>query len=340
MPGSDRRLPVAHIPVAASEEGVRLDRWMRRRFPGLAPSAIAKMARTGQIRVDGRRVAPGARLAAGQVVRVPPLPADALRPPLREQRLQQRPLSRQEEAFAHSLVLYEDDWVIAIAKPPGLSTQGGPGIRRHVDRLAAALRRRSDEEMPRLVHRLDRETSGVLLLARTAEAAARLAASLRSRQAEKLYWAVVAGLPRPAEGEITAPLLRQPRPGGARVVVDPAGKKAHTRYQLVAQAGRRFSWVKLAPLTGRTHQLRVHLAHLGHPILGDRLYGTASARVPAGGLLRPGLHLHARRIRVPHPRDPDHLLDVRAPLPEHMRVLWEAFGWDPEEAAADEPPSG
>ncbi len=333
--GSRRRLPVAHVPVEREEGGIRLDRWMKRRFPGLAPSAIAKMARTGQIRVDGRRVTPGTRLEAGQRVRVPPLPVEVLRPPPRERRMREQPLTREEEAFARSLVLHEDDWVIAIAKPAGLPTQGGPGIRRHVDRLAAALRRGPDDETPRLVHRLDRETSGVLLLARTAEAAARLAASLRSRQVEKLYWAVAAGVPRPGAGEIAAPLRKRSRDAGARVVVDPAGKSARSRYRVVARAGDRFAWVKLAPLTGRTHQLRVHLAHIGHPILGDRLYGYGDAGNAAGGLLRPGLHLHARRIRLPHPADPTRLLDIRAPLPPHMRSLWEELGWDPEDAAAD-----
>ncbi len=338
MSGSQRRLPVAHIPVDRSEAGIRLDRWMKRRFPGLASHAIAKMARTGQIRVDGHRVTPSARLEAGQMVRVPPLPVEALQRPPRERRVQERPLTREEEAFARSLVLHEDDWVIAIAKPAGLPTQGGPGIHRHVDRLAAALRREPDEEAPRLVHRLDRETTGVLLLGRTAEAAARLAASLRSREAEKLYWAVVVGVPRPSADEIAAPLRKRARAAGARVVVDPAGKPARSRYRLVARAGDRFAWVKLAPLTGRTHQLRVHLAHIGHPILGDRLYGGAHAGQVTGGLVRPGLYLHARRIRLPHPADPDRLLDLRAPLPSHMRVLWEELGWDPEDAAADEPP--
>ncbi len=337
MSGSRQRLPVAHISVDGSEAGIRLDRWMKRRFPGLALSAIAKMARTGQIRVDGRRVTPGARLAAGQVVRVPPLPVDALQRPPRERRLEERPLTREEDAFARSLVLYEDDWVIAIAKPAGLPTQGGPGIHRHVDRLAAALRRQPEDETPRLVHRLDRETTGVLLLGRTAEAAARLAASLRSREAQKLYWAVVAGVPRPSADEIAVPLRKQTRAGGARVVVDPAGKPARSRYGVVARAGNRFAWVKLAPLTGRTHQLRVHLAHIGHPILGDRLYGGAYAGRAAGGLVRPGLHLHARRIRLPHPADPARLLDVRAPLPPHMRALWEELGWDLADATADEP---
>ena len=294
MSGSQQRLPVAHIPVDRSEAGMRLDRWMKRRFPGLAPSAIAKMARTGQ--------------------------------------------TREEEAFARSLVLHEDDWVIAIAKPAGLPTQGGPGIHRHVDRLAAALRRKPDDEPPRLVHRLDRETTGVLLLGRTAKAAARLAASLRSREAEKLYWAVVAGVPRPSAGEIAAPLRKQARGAGARVVVDPGGKPARSRYRVLARAGDQFAWVQLAPLTGRTHQLRVHVAHIGHPILGDRLYGGVPTGRAAGGLVRPGLHLHARRIRLPHPADPARLLDVRAPLPAHMRTLWEALGWDPEDAAADEPP--
>ncbi len=337
MSGFEPRLPVAHLTVGEQEAGMRLDRWLKRRYPGLAMTAIAKLARTGQIRVDGARTPANARLAAGQVVRVPPLPASAAAPAPRERRAAERPLSPAEEAEARSLVLYEDEWVIALAKPPGLPTQGGPGIRTHVDRLAAAFRRDPDDEIPRLVHRLDRETSGVLLLARGAAAAARLAASLRAREAEKIYWAVVAGVPRPPEGVIRAPLLRERAGHGARVRVDAAGRRAETRYALVTHAGRRLAWLKLMPLTGRTHQLRAHLAHIGHPILGDPVYGGRAGPAAAGGILQPGLHLHARRIRIPHPDGSGRILDVSAPLPAHMRALWQELGWDADDPAASAP---
>ncbi len=317
---------VQECRVAAGDDGIRLDRWFRRHFPGLSHGALSKMLRTGQIRLDGRRVRPGERVRAGQRIRIPPLPAGAAQVPPRERRRRaERPLSDEERRLARGMLLYEDDFVIVLNKPAGLATQGGPGIGRHVDRLAAVFRRHDEDEAPRLVHRLDRDTSGVLVLARDARSAAALARAFKGRAARKLYWALVRGVPKGMEGTISAPLAKIGGRAGERVEVSPAGRPARTAWRRIERAGRRAAWLALEPLTGRTHQLRAHLAHIGHPIIGDGKYGGREA-FPGGGIAG-RLHLHARRIRLPHPGG-EGVLDIRAPLPPHMRESWELLGFD------------
>ena len=306
--------------VSAEESDSRLDRWFKRHFPGLAHGRLEKLLRTGQIRVDGRRAKASTRLESGQSVRVPPLGTETASP------ARPRPMavSSGEAAELRRRVLYKDDWVIALDKPPGLAVQGGSGTVKHLDAMLEALRFEA-EERPRLVHRLDRDTSGVLMLARTAGAARALAEAFRRKTALKLYWAVTVGVPNRDNGTIDMALAKLAGSRGERVVGDgEAGRRAVTRYRVVDVAGRRAAWLALLPETGRTHQLRVHCAALGTPILGDLKYGGAGAVLP-GGDTRPKLHLHARAIRMPHPKGG--VVEATAPLPQHMRETFAFLGF-------------
>ena len=302
---------------------MRLDRWLRRQCPGLTQGQVQKWLRTGQVRVDGRRAKAGDRLTAGQSVRVPPW-AEAEAP----ERTAPPPDPRDIDLLK-AAILYRDDDVIALNKPPGLAVQGGSGTRRHLDGMLDGLRFGADER-PRLVHRLDRDTSGVLLLARTVAAAQWLAKAFRARDTRKAYWALVAGVPSPQSGLIRAPLTKRPGPKGERVVADSDGRMAITAYWTVESAGRRLAWLALEPRTGRTHQVRVHCAAvLETPILGDRKYGGEEALSPlAGSNGTRGLHLHARAIRVPRPGGK--VLEVLAPPPDHMRHTMAFLGMAPD----------
>jgi 23S rRNA pseudouridine955/2504/2580 synthase len=312
---------VKTLTVGVGEDGVRLDRWLRRRWPHLGQTQIHKLARSGQLRVDGGRIKADTRLEAGQVVRVPPLPDDA--PARREG------LSRDEARFAHSLTLYEDEEVLILNKPAGLAVQGGTKTHRHIDRLLTAWGEGPDR--PRLTHRLDRDTSGVLALGKTPNAAARLSGAFAKRRAEKTYWALVVGNPKPGAGIIDQPLAKI-GVGDRELVTpvtakDPRAETAITLYATISRAGPRAAWMALRPLTGRTHQLRAHLRALGHPILGDPKYNSEAA-IEAAGPLK--LQLHARRLVVPHPSRG--LIDVSAPLGPEMQAGFARFGFDEHEA--------
>lgn len=313
--------------VGADDADIRLDRWLRRHFPGATQGMIEKLCRTGQIRVDGHRVGAATRLMPGQSVRIPPLPtAPAPAPPAVDPRA---------AAELAGLILYQDAAVIVLDKPAGLAVQGGPGIRRHLDGMLDALRG-DRAERPRLVHRLDQETSGVLVLARSPGIAGALARAFRERQVEKIYWAVVRGRPEAPAGRIDLPLLRLKGARGARSEAAPGdadAARAITDYRTRDHAGRHFTWLELMPLTGRTHQLRVHCAAIGTPILGDSKYDPApdSAPDPAGEA-GAGLHLHARRLSLPHPEGGT--LTVEAPLPAHMRERFRHLGFIAGKTAA------
>jgi 23S rRNA pseudouridine955/2504/2580 synthase len=318
---------VRTIEVAADEADLRLDRWFRRRFPGLGHGQLQKLLRTGQVRVDGGRAEAGQRLSAGQSVRVPPLP-DSAEQPAEAQRHREEPLDLASAAAIRALVIHRDDHVIALNKPGGLAVQGGTGTHRHIDGLLDALRFGADER-PRLVHRLDRDTSGLLLIARSASAAARLGEAFRGRNAEKVYWAVVAGVPSPSSGRIDLALAK--RAGAARhgreaMAVDTEeGDRAITDYRVLDRAGRRAAWLELRPLTGRTHQLRVHSVAIGCPILGDFKYGGAAAT--ASGLTQVrDLHLHARAIALPHPSGG--ILRLEADPPPPFMATLSHLGFD------------
>ena len=313
--------------VAAAEDGVRLDRWFKRRWPHLNHIQIQKLARSGQIRVDGGRVKPDTRLTAGAQVRVPPLP------PAPENSGDGKPaLSPRDIAYARSLVLYEDDEVLALNKPSGLAVQGGTKTHKHIDRLLSAWG--EGLERPRLVHRLDRDTSGVLLLGKSPSAAARLSGAFAKRRAQKTYWAIVAGAPRPPEGVIELHLVK--RGVGDRELVEPADPKdpnadpAETEYVTVSRASQRVTWMALRPHTGRTHQLRAHMKAIGHPILGDPKYSDEASTGLSEGLK---LQLHARRVSLPHPGGG--LLVVEAPLSAEIKAGFDRFGFDEHEAEAD-----
>lgn len=317
---------VQTLTVSADEADLRLDRWFKRRFPALGHGRLEKLLRTGQVRVDGKRAKASLRLAPGQIVRVPPganvAPAEAP--------AQRRPpqVSAADADFVRSLVIHRDADVIALNKPPGLAVQGGTGTHRHLDGMLDALRFDAAER-PRLVHRLDRDTSGVLLLARNARAANQLAAAFRGKTARKLYWALLAGTARPPEGKIDMKLAKEPGPAGERMARDDeAGQRAITLYATVDTAADRAAWLVMWPLTGRTHQLRVHAAEgLGVPIVGDGKYGGHAAFLT--GSVSRKLHLHARSIAVPHPSG-EGVLRVTAKLPPHMAETWELFGLDPD----------
>jgi len=316
---------VQTIPVAADDGELRLDRWFRRHFPGLGHGRLEKLLRTGQVRVDGRRAKAGDRIAPGQVIRVPPL-GDLSAP-----RPQEAPAPRPRDiAMIERAVLHIDDDVIVIDKPPGLAVQGGTNTERHLDAMLDALRFGA-KERPRLVHRLDRDTSGVLVLARSAAAAAALARAFRDKTTQKIYWAIVVGLPKPRRGRIDQALAKLPGPAGERVAPDEdEGKRAVTYYRTVSHAGDKLAWLALQPVTGRTHQLRAHCVALGTPILGDGKYGGAAAH-PAGVPNARKLHLHARALSLPHPGGGR--LAVTAPLPPHMKETWAFFGFDEAEEA-------
>lgn len=318
--------------VTEDEAGIRLDRWFRRHFPGFPQGVIEKLCRTGQLRVDGHRAEAATRLASGQLVRIPPLPGPAPKPAAAPAAPPDPRLLRELEA----MVLWRDPRLIVLNKPSGLATQGGPGISRHLDGMLEAWR--EDGQRPRLVHRLDRDTSGVIVVARTPGVAAKLAASFRGRDMEKIYWAVVVGRPVPVAGRIDLPLARAEdfRSGRVEVAEPDAAEAARavTEYRTLDHAARLLAWLELRPLTGRTHQLRVHCAAIGAPILGDGAYGTrrgpadpdrAGENTALVAGLDQRLHLHARRLVLPHPDGGT--LAVEAPLPAHMQASFRTLGF-------------
>lgn len=313
---------VSHKTVGPDEDGIRLDRWFERHFPGLSYGALSKLLRTGQVRLSGGRAKPGDRVAAGQDIRIPPLDASATEKPGLG-KTPKKELSPADIRDIRSWILYEDADVVALDKPAGLATQGGPGVIRHIDGLLDGLKLKGGER-PRLVHRLDKDTSGVLLIARTVTAAAHFAAAFKARETRKIYWALVKGVPSPRDGKIVAAVEKLPMEGGERMIVTERGKPARTLYATIEHAAQKAAWLALRPLSGRTHQLRLHCAHIGHPIVGDGKYGGAEALL--GGAVSRKLHLHARRLVIAHPKKG--LLDITAPLPQHMKATWSMFGWD------------
>jgi 23S rRNA pseudouridine955/2504/2580 synthase len=301
---------------------MRVDRFLEARYPGLSFSHIQRIIRKGELRVNGRRVQPKDRLAADAKVRIPPLRLDAPKPA--------RAASAHNEtaAFLRSIMLYEDADLLVLNKPMGLSVQGGSGTTRHVDGMLDALQEPGGQR-PRLVHRLDKDTAGCLLVAKTRFAAAALAKTFRSRSARKIYWALVAGVPKPRQGRVSTFLAKEELEGDSRMRIARHGEEgashAVTYYAVVETAARQLAWLSLKPVTGRTHQLRAHAAHIGHPIVGDPKYFSKENWDLPGGMQN-RLHLLARRIAVPHPRGG--VVDVTAPLPPHMVQSWNLLGFD------------
>jgi 23S rRNA pseudouridine955/2504/2580 synthase len=308
--------------VARDEDGMRLDRWFGTHFPQVSFGTLQKFIRTGQVRVDSGRVKTNTRLAAGQIVRIPPVEAAVAKAEVKT--------SNADAEFLRALILYEDDDIFVFDKPHGLASQGGSGTKRHMDGLLKSLANKKGEA-PKLVHRLDRDTAGCLVVAKTRAAAAHFGNVFKTRAARKIYWAVVVGTPQPRQGRISCFLAKQPGIEGEQMVVVPDGTEGAvhsvTYYSTTDTAARRFAWVTLKPMTGRTHQLRVHMAELGTPILGDpRYFNIENWEAPTG--LGQGLHLLARRITLP--LRSGKTLDVSAPLPPHMLATFEALGFDPD----------
>ncbi|MCR9180956.1 MAG: RluA family pseudouridine synthase [Erythrobacteraceae bacterium] len=320
---------VRQFTVGEDDDGIRLDRWFKRNLPQIGFATVSRWARTGQIRVDGKRAKPEDRLETGQVLRVPPGGEDA--PTARKTAPRTRTLSPEQIAEAKAMVIRETPSAIVLNKPPGLATQGGSKMTKHVDGLLDAFVTDEKTPRPRLVHRLDKDTSGVLLIARTPGSAASFSKRFASRSARKVYWALVVGHPDLAEGVIDAPLAKQPGTGGEKMHIDEeGGAAAKTRYRVVDHAGERAAWVELEPLTGRTHQLRVHMAAIGHPIVGDGKYGGPDAFLT--GAVSRKMHLHARRLIISEPKAGEGTggkLDVTAELPSHFAMSMEVLGFDP-----------
>ena len=309
---------VRQFTVGHDDDGIRLDRWFKRHLPQVGFATVSRWARTGQIRVDGKRAKPEDRLETGQVLRIPPggTAPDRTQPA-------RRALTEEEIAQADAMVIHQDKAAIVLNKPPGLATQGGTKTISHVDGLLDAFA--PEGPRPRLVHRLDKDTSGVLLVARTPGSAAFFSKRFSGRSAKKVYWALVVGVPEVAEGTIDAPIAKQPGTGGEKMHVDKEnGQTAKTLYRVIDRAGNRAAWVELQPLTGRTHQLRVHLAAIGHPIVGDGKYGGQDAFLT--GSISRKMHLHARRLIIEHPDGAP--LDVTAALPTHFAASMNQLGFD------------
>ena len=307
--------------ITEDDDGIRLDRWFKRNAPDISFNMVSRWARTGALRIDGKRATPGDRIEAGQMIQFPSADATPARAPRPERK--REPLTPEEEELVREMVIHEDRNAFVLNKPPGLATQGGTKTHHHLDRLLDGL---ADDagNRPKLVHRLDKDTSGALLVAKSARAAGHFAKSFSGRTARKVYWALIVGVPSGDEGLIDAPLAKQPGTGGEKMhISEEHGLPAKTRWRIIDRAGNRAAWVELQPLTGRTHQLRAHMAAIGHPIVGDAKYGGPEAFL-TGGISRK-LHLHARRIRIDAP---DGVIDVTADLPPHIAESLSTLGFE------------
>jgi 23S rRNA pseudouridine955/2504/2580 synthase len=328
-------MSVETIKVAENEAEMRLDRWFRVHFPEVGYTYLQKLLRSGQVRVDSKRAQANDRLTAGAEIRVPAIirepkkPSPTGRPALG--------VSKSDRDAIEKMILYEDDHVLVLNKPFGLAVQGGTGTKKHIDGMLEGMADRFGGERPRLVHRLDRDTTGVLLVAKTREAAAKLGRTFQTRSAAKTYWALVKGVPKPPQGKVEAALVKASGPDGDRVRKAKPGEQdvamhATTHYSVIDRAAHKAAWVSLKPVTGRQHQLRAHMHLIGHPIVGDNKY-EGDVHMPAENIEKK-LHLHARRLVIPHPKG-GKTIDVTAPLPAHMAASWELLGFDAERFKTD-----
>ncbi len=339
---------VEHIVVSSEDGGQRLDRWLKRKYEFIGQARIEKMCRKGELRIDSSRCKAASRIEAGQVIRIPPIPQESVlaRP------IETRVISPDDTKLIQAAVIYKDDYLIVLNKPAGLPTQGGSKQKRHVDGMSEALRF-GNEEKPRLVHRLDKDTSGVLVMARTRKVAQALTEAFRHRETRKIYWAAVAGVPSPKMGTIKYGLRKAPGRGsggeGEKMqCIHPRdleqyddAKRATSDYAVLNQLAKRAAWVALSPITGRTHQLRAHMAEIGHPIIGDGKYGGSGQEnqgdgwgAQLGGDISRKLHLHARFIAFQHPARRE-IVNFTAELPRHISATWSTFQWDLEEVPND-----
>lgn len=312
---------VQNVIVNKDENGQRLDRWLGKR--GVPFFLVHKFCRSGQLRIDGKRAKADTRLVEGQNVRIPPYtPKDS------NAKDKSKPLSQKDRAYIKSLVIYDDGQIIALNKPSGLATQGGTSLKQHVDRLLEGLANK-DGVKPRLVHRLDKDTSGVLLLARSADMARELGKAFKSKNIEKTYLGLTMCVPEIPEGEIKAPIIKTTTGKDKdRVIVSEDGKYAHTEYKMLDRASKTAAFIAYKPLTGRTHQIRVHSAYMGCPLIGDFKYGYDPEDFKTIKLEK-RLHLHAYRLRFPYPKSPKKMLDLTAPIPDDFQSNMKALGFDP-----------
>lgn len=312
------------IEVSVDEGDQRLDRWFKSHFPGITHGQLEKFLRKGDVRVDKKRAKSKDRLMAGQSVRIPPLADDASvrYPKSARPKLEDKELSGYDIAEIRNMVLHMDDSVIVLNKPAGLAVQGGSGQSRHIDGMLEGLQYDLPDR-PRLVHRLDKDTSGVLVIGRTRQAAKHLTEAFRNRSTRKIYWALVAGVPKPHNATISYNLKKIVTANGEKVVVDKDGQRAITDYSVVSVAGTKACWLALKPLTGRTHQLRVHCLAIETPIVGDGKYGGPEAFLD--GAISKNMHLHAREITISHPDGSE--LSITAPLSQHMAATWKLLGF-------------
>ncbi|MBP1851093.1 RluA family pseudouridine synthase [Rhizobium halophytocola] len=321
---------IEHITVEQDESGMRLDRWFKIHYPGLGFGALQKLLRSGQVRVDGGRVKTDARVQPGQTIRIPPMDVDAKAPKSGPIALKDLKHGEDGELLSRML-LHEDDKVFVLNKPAGLAVQGGSGLTRHIDKMLEAWTSKKGEK-PRLVHRLDRDTSGVLVVARTRGAAQKLTAAFRERDTKKTYWALVRGVPRKREDKLSNWLVKEETEDGDRMRIARHGEEgadhAISYYRVLETAAQTMAWLEMQPYTGRTHQLRIHALHLGHPIIGDPKYYIEDHNWEFPGGIQKRLHLHARHIDIPHPNGGR--LKVTAPLPPHMVQSWNLLGFDLE----------
>ena len=308
------------LEVKENDDGVRLDRWFKRHFPALGHGQLEKLLRKGQVRLDGKRVKSGARVIKGQKIRIPPLTLMERSQPKKNSNVTDRDIDLLLQS-----VIHKDEHIIAINKPAGLAVQGGSGMSKHIDAMLNSLRFEM-KERPKLIHRLDKNTSGVLLLARSASAASFLTRAFKTRDVHKIYWAIVVGLPKIKYGKIDISLEKQGGKFGEKVVADKNGKRALTYYRTVDNASNKSTWLAMMPETGRTHQLRVHCAELGTPILGDGKYGGTKAFFEGAEGIDKQLHLHAKAIKFPHPDGG--YFQVVSDLSPHMKRSWKYFGYD------------
>lgn len=313
---------VRHITVSESDDGQRLDRWMKKIVPEIPYVLAQKLIRKGQVRVDGKRADMDTRLSAGQDVRIPPV---EIKTTTKKEYIP----NDKDRALLADITIFDDGDIIAFNKPTGLASQGGGGVEWQIDEMLVMLADRKGRR-PHLIHRLDRDTSGVLLCARSPSAIRNLGRSMMGRAAVKIYWALTVPAPQDNEGLIRAPLAKATGPLKDRMVIDegPEGKYAATDFKIMERAGSKAAFVAFRPQTGRTHQIRVHAADvLQCPLIGDDKYGGAAARLPDMGL-SDRLHLHARRLCIPHPKLENKMLDITAPLPADLEKSWRAFGFD------------
>ena len=323
---------IEHRQVDADEAGMRLDRWFKVHYPGLGFGQLQKLLRSGQVRVDGGRAKTDLRVQPGQTVRIPPMGVDGKEKtsgPIAGRDLKHSP----DGELLSRMLIHEDDKVFVLNKPAGIAVQGGSGLTRHIDKMLEAWTSKKGEK-PRLVHRLDRDTSGVLVVARTRGAAQKLTAAFRERDTKKTYWALVKGVPRKRDDKVSTWLVKEATPDGDRMRIAKHGEDgadhAVSYYRIVEQAGQDFAWLEMEPYTGRTHQLRVHALHIGHPILGDPKYFDTDVNWKFPGGVQNRLHLHDRHIDIPHPSGGR--LKVTAPLSPHMVQTWNLFGFDQQTA--------